>query len=98
MMKPEMQTATLFGTGTSVAIVSYSYWGTDNPIFAVIYAALAGLGMGFIGFHIGKIIAHPKGHLKPKTAKKAKNEPEEPASPGHKPITGDETLLDDLTT
>jgi len=88
-MKPEMRTAGIFASGTFTGIAAYSYWGTQDPVFASIYAALAAGAMGFVGYHIGKICAHPKGHLKPRLGKGKEGSV-------HKPMSGDENLMEDL--
>jgi hypothetical protein len=98
-MKPENRTAVLFASATFLIVGVGGYMTTMNPLKSLIIGLVASFVMAYIGYKIGFIAAHPRGRAKSAKAPRSEKamilaqvDPNEPV----KPLTGDETFLDDM--
>lgn len=98
-LKLEMRLAGIFATATFLIIgVANAYLKTLNPMHSLLYGLASSAVMGYIGYQIGYIVAHPAGPGPAKQRSEKENILLEKAAPDEKiiPLTGEETFLDDL--
>lgn len=96
-IKLETKMAGVFASASFMLVAMVGYASTLNAVHALLYGFLASAVLGFIGHKMGTILAHPKGHLEPRSNTHMAIHP----STAHDnqpvlPTTGEETFLEDV--
>lgn len=92
-MKEELRFGGILASAAFMLITLNGYVATMNPLHSLLYGVGASLTLGYIGYKMAYILTHPQGRRKRKNAAKSPaSTPEEPLVP----MTGEESLLDDL--
>jgi membrane protein DedA with SNARE-associated domain len=61
-MKLHYRFAALFASGAFLLVGLKAYMDTMNPMHGIMYGSMASGVMAILGYQMGRIMSHPKGH------------------------------------